>query len=623
MPTLNGREVDWGEYNADPSTWNTNRNPDGTVSDGGSNNNDNGGNSGGNSGREESNLALQIALANAAQQAAHQAYLNEKLRLVDMAGVALEKDKLALAAASAAADKAYQTALLGFRDAELKQTGSQWLKDFEQKSAQFEIEIRLKEKDLAQRDTQFKADLELRERESLAGIRQKDEELKGAEARRLDALRAGDSDRAQRETQFIATLQLDRDKLAADSGIAANELAEKVRQFDVTSSGMLNGQSTLAKQKQDTDLALARAEATGNLIDPVTGQSVQTLKGKQQELDEAFRTGTAIGQIGGVDTLEARKFREEQDQARAALMADPRRSIEASFLANGRGGLAGMPAGNQLPPVNAAPTLTAALSDANRMRAQVIDPATGQTRVWGDPQGGSEAPGGTPGLMPPVTNEPGKSFTPGQPNDLGPAPTARPPEWTAYEVAEAQWNARGPGGNGMDINTPRPQRPAGYQPAALDKSGNNQWLNTSAPSPKDYNGAAPGLGTPGGADHYASMSRPDGSKIDYYGTVDGRSGVLAPVGAFSAALLGGKGVANAGSLGTKGGYVETGQLRNAFKDMNNIKVRDWQAGSPTEKAEFAGVTSYATGLSDSDQEAKLASFVPKTRSVSGGLRLAR
>lgn len=271
----------------------------------------------------------------------------------------------------------------------------------------------------------------------------------------------------------------------------------------------------------------------------------------QQELDDARRAGDlnrAQQEAEFVRTLSldrdkltenARQFdndlllktqQEAFDQAQAisAARADPRRSIEASFLATGRGGLAGLPAGN---------ALTGTVPGAGTAGA---------------------APGGQPA-------------------------------W-ANQLTQAA---------------------LGQQPGAPGEL---------------LAGAAPGQ--PGGPDHYATVQRPDGTAVNYFGNVvrDGATGELAnvPVGAFSRSLLEGTPVAANGQLGTQGGYTFGSALQAQGAagqiDPNRIKMRSYLAGNDTEQKEALGVLSFATGQSDADLKGAFARNLPKQGAISGGAR---
>jgi hypothetical protein len=121
--------------------------------------------------------------------------------------------------------------------------------------------------------------------------------------------------------------------------------------------------------------------------------------------------------------------------------------------------------------------------------------------------------------------------------------------------------------------------------------------------------------------HYATENRQDGSQIHYFGTPTQQAdGSIAnvPVGAFTRALMEGKGVASAGDLGVTGGYTTSNNLRTNL-DPNRVKLADYLRASPSEQSQFAGAASYA-GYSPEDLNSTLNRFMPQDRSVSGGAR---
>lgn len=131
----------------------------------------------------------------------------------------------------------------------------------------------------------------------------------------------------------------------------------------------------------------------------------------------------------------------------------------------------------------------------------------------------------------------------------------------------------------------------------------------------------PGQGQPGSMAHYATENRQDGSQVHYFGTPTQQAdGSIAnvPVGAFTRALMEGKGVASAGNLGVTGGYTTSNNLRTNL-DPNRVKLADYLRASPSEQSQFAGAASYA-GYSPEDLNSTLNRFMPQDRSVSGGAR---
>ncbi|HXI16307.1 MAG TPA: hypothetical protein VNM48_08040, partial [Chloroflexota bacterium] len=281
-------------------------------------------------------------------------------------------------------------------------------------------------------------------------VRQKDVELQQSQVRLDDARRTGDMDRAQRESEYGRTLTFDRDKLA-----------ETARQFGA-SFGLQEAGVTGRYNGQQTE--------TARQFDVTAGQAQQ-----RQNFDELANI--------------------------AKLASNPRNYIEASFLGNARGTLAGQAPNNQL------------------------------------------------------DNQPGRVFS-----------------------------------NAMGI------------------------ANRAIP-----------LGQPGSTDHYATQRNADGSAIEYYGntgvTPDGDAATV-PVGAFSRALMEGRPTSTTGDLGLRGGYATTGALRNGLQNLDRIRVADYLKGNDSERKQFGALASFATGQSDEDQQEKLNSFVPRTRSVAGGARYA-
>lgn len=281
-------------------------------------------------------------------------------------------------------------------------------------------------------------------------VRQKDVELQQSQVRLDDARRSGDADRVQRESEYVRTLTFDRDKLAE----TARQFGASFGLQEAGVTGRYNGQQTEAGRQFD-----AR----------------QGLDVRRQGFDELANV--------------------------AKLASNPRNYIEASFLGNARGTLAGQAPNNQ------------------------------------------------------IDNQPGRVFA----NAMGVANRAVP------------------------------------------------------------------LGQPGSTDHYATQRNADGTAIEYYGntgvTPDGDAATI-PVGAFSRALMEGRPTSTTGNLGVNGGYATTGALRNGLQNLDRIRVADYLKGNDSERQQFGAVASYATGMSDTDREEKLNSFVPRTRSVAGGARYA-
>jgi hypothetical protein len=185
------------------------------------------------------------------------------------------------------------------------------------------------------------------------------------------------------------------------------------------------GTQTLAGKAQDVKLALDRANATGNFVDPVTGQSAQTL---QSQLQQA----TLSGQYQGAPTEQAREFNTTQDLSRAQLLAqasaDPNRIVESANLAR----LFGASRGGQTP-------LPASY---NALPGGTQTPATNFTLGAGYPANYTHTP---PGQMAPLN---ATNYTA---NALG-GFTATPPG-TMAPVGQSNW-------------TPTQFNPGGYRPIA-------------------------------------------------------------------------------------------------------------------------------------------------------------
>lgn len=94
------------------------------------------------------------------------------------------------------------------------------------------------------------------------------------------------TEEAQAQYELMADSFVQRFTARAGRAPTAFEVAAMLRGDAVT----LEGRQTMAMQRQGLDAALARAQATGDFTDPITGQTVQTLQAQSQRFDQQMQT---------------------------------------------------------------------------------------------------------------------------------------------------------------------------------------------------------------------------------------------------------------------------------------------------------------------------------------------
>lgn len=182
------------------------------------------------------------------------------------------------------------------------------------------------------------------------------------------------------------------------------------------------------------------------------------------------------------------------------------------------------------------------------------------------------------------------------------------------EGARLQWvNERGTTGRAVA------QGQAGVAQQYMNERGLSR---ADASSPSDTSQPGPGedradlfdqgvpLGTPGAADHLATLSNPStGAQLHYFQAPTGANSL--PVTAATRALLENRAIPGQGEIvGPGGGYADPSQLGAAF-NINKIRGQDYARLRPSERDQFRAYSSAVGGLSDSDTEDALRRSLPQ------------
>lgn len=325
---------------------------------------------------------------------------------------------------------------------------------------------------------------------------------------------------------------------------------EAARQFDTTQSGWLNGQRTLAGELQDWNM--------------------------------------------------------QKDVAQAA--SNPRDYIYAQMLGNARGGLAGMPATNQLqmPQQGMQPGQMPAQFGGQYNQLQNLATMQGLPR-------GMTAPGGQMGQAAPVPTPQAaaQGATPGsgQPEPFNPA------DQTAWrnmlQAGNQQWQGALQGMQTLDGNANWGAMMPNGSPATFGQQSPQQ-VSAQVQANQRYPGVAGQYygganANPAATPTSAAQQRMQAMAAQPTQSANGQQPITTS--AFSQALMQNRAVPQSGAMSTQGAWTTPQALQSSF-NPNKIRTQDYMRGRPSEQAGFQAVGSLA-GYSEEDLTGAMKGGLPK------------
>jgi len=449
--------------------------------------------------------------------------------------------------------------------------------------------------------------------------------------------------------QVVPTL--DAKKLEVDNALTQAQTAVNqaqtglvAAQTDVATAGLTGryqGQDTLAKQKQDMDLAIARANAIGSMRDPVTGEDIQTLEARKQDVDRQMKAAELTGYLDGQTTLTREQQAFNQAQVQANLASNPRNYIEASMLGASRGGLSGFAPTNQVAPTTTVGGQVPQAPQAEAVPFRVpgaLPPGSGSTPNYADQFRQME--GGLAAELAPLKQQHQQALASGNQalagqleaqiqqrieasgiNRIGDLANQQQQPQTAGYNATGQL-PQGPPGTGQaaagagainyDSLAPdrmRPETPAVYRPAVMPQPAIGAQPDTgqvpfqvpvTTAGVTSAAGAPKLPGVPAGAPFlpFSTIGTPEGGQLRLFSSATGDATI--PVTAAQRALISGRPVPMTGGLNQQGGYASAAALRSV---VNPAKWRggDFARMTRDEQAQAKGLASLA-GFSDNATE---------------------